>query len=169
MKNTIFILLIALTGLFITNCKTTKTQKFPTDCTTLQLDIKKGVLNGVKPTATQEEVKKAFSCFTGETEEGVDFNCGGGIFFLDHDFYFYTYRDYLEVREQFPPEGMQPGIMGVPEEKVIEIFGEPQLKPDEYTYLYEMPYGTLRIEFTYGTVGEIGIHYIYINDIELCR
>lgn len=48
-----------------------------------------------------EKVKEKFPFFTGATEDGAGYNCGGGVFFLDHDFYFYTGRDYLEIRNDF--------------------------------------------------------------------
>jgi hypothetical protein len=49
-----------------------------------------------------DEVKRRLPCFTGESAETSEMNFGGGVFFLDHDFYFYTGRNYIEVRARFP-------------------------------------------------------------------
>lgn len=159
------IAIISLIIIALTSCKSTK---FATDCSTLKLDLKKGTLNNVKPDASQEKIKKAFTCFTGETEEGSNFNCGGGIFFLDHDFFFYTHRDYIEVRENFNNNDIEPAIMGKFIEDIEEMYGQPALKPEVNIYLYEMPYGTLRIQFYDGFVNKVAIHADKPGEVELC-
>jgi len=164
MKSKLLILSILSLSVLI-GCKSTQ---YATDCSVLQLDLKKGTLNNVKPTASPEEVKAAFTCFTGETEEGSGFNCGGGVFFLDHDFYFYTHRNYIEVRSKFNFNDYQTGIMGKNYGEVKARYGKPTLMPEENIYLYEMPYGTLRFEFLGGEVNKIGIHADKPVDVELC-
>jgi hypothetical protein len=40
----------------------------------LGFDVRSGTMNGLAPTASQEEVKKYFPCFTGDTADGEIFN-----------------------------------------------------------------------------------------------
>jgi hypothetical protein len=71
-------------------------------CGSLRFDLVRGTLNGVPATASMDEVKRRLPCSTGESEETSEMNFGGGVFFLNHDFYFYTGRNYIEVRARFP-------------------------------------------------------------------
>ena len=77
------------------------TQVSFSQCDNLYFDAVEGTVNGVDPTASMSEVKSKLPCFTGETEEGGVFNYGGGIFFLNHDFYFYTYQNFIDIRKGF--------------------------------------------------------------------
>ncbi len=138
----------------------------------LIISTQSGTLNGVAPTASMDHIREEFPCYTGETEEGADYNCGGGIFFLDHDFYFYTFRDLLEVRDGFQ------GTLDIPlltmdTKQVENALGLPDFIPD-YSYqehwLYKRTYGTLRVSFHAQTheVMEIGIHYQPIEGLDIC-
>ncbi len=51
------------------------------------VNLKRGTVNKLKLTASQDEVKAALPCSTGDTEECSDFNCGGGVFFLNNSFF----------------------------------------------------------------------------------
>lgn len=70
-------------------------------CEHLYVDLQKGTLNGLTPADSMGRIKKELPCFTGDTQEGSAFNYGGGVFYHNHDFYFYTHRDYLEVRADY--------------------------------------------------------------------
>ncbi|HEX6042728.1 hypothetical protein, partial [Longimicrobium sp.] len=91
-------------------------------CARLAFDLRGGTLNGVAPTASMDEVKRRLPCSTGETEEGGPFNFGGGVFFLDHDFYFYTHRDYIEVRSRFPGT-VTPDVLGKDVREAARLLG----------------------------------------------
>lgn len=80
-------------------------------CSRLVFDLRRGTLNGVAPTASMGEVKERLPCSTGETEEGATINRGGGVFFNDHLFYFYTHRDQIEVRSGFAGT-VTPDVLG---------------------------------------------------------
>ncbi|HEY0016549.1 MAG TPA: hypothetical protein VGC13_09535 [Longimicrobium sp.] len=82
-------------------------------CASLRLDLVRGTLNGVAPTATMDEVKRRLPCATGESEETSEMNFGGGVFFLNHDFFFYTGRNYIEVRRRFRGT-VTPDVLGRP-------------------------------------------------------
>ncbi len=58
-------------------------QAVPPGCDALVLDLDRGTLNGLAPTASMDEVKGQFPCSTGESEEGAIYNFGGGVFFLE--------------------------------------------------------------------------------------
>jgi hypothetical protein len=70
-------------------------------CENLVFDVETGLLSGLPPNLSREEVKRELPCFTGETAEGELWNHGGGVFFLNLDIYYYTFQRYLEVRSGF--------------------------------------------------------------------
>ncbi|MCB0837063.1 MAG: hypothetical protein KDE26_10440 [Bacteroidetes bacterium] len=152
------------------------------DGESLFLDLEKGTFNNVSPTASMDEVKKKFPCFTGETEEGQSINCNGGVFFLNHDFYFYTGNDYIEVRLGFNGKISQ-NLLGKTIEEVEEILGKPDLIPvdesedewgnmfpDNIQYLYKRKYGALGLAFDPETreVKKIAVHSRKAKDVEIC-
>lgn len=75
------------------------TQDASGPCGNLYFDLKKGTLNDLKPDAPMYLVKSKLPCFTGETAEGSDINYGGGVFYINHDFFFYTHKDYIRSGE----------------------------------------------------------------------
>lgn len=76
-------------------------QRAAGSCANLVLDLDTGRLSGVPATASIEQVMRAFPCATGQSTEGAIWNYGGGVFFNDHAFYFYTWRRFIEVRTGF--------------------------------------------------------------------
>jgi hypothetical protein len=146
----------------------------------LFLNLKKGKMNKVSPTASMDEVKQEFPCFTGESEEGQMMNCNGGVFFLNHDFYFYTGNDYIEVRTGFKGK-MSLDLMGKSVEEVEAILGKPDRIPvyeedDDWgfsvdiQYLYRKKYGALGLAFDPETrkVEKIAVHARNIDEVEIC-
>jgi hypothetical protein len=132
----------------------------------LFLDFKTGTLNGVSASASMAEVKKAFPCFTGETEEGSEFNCGGGVFILKHDFYFYTHNDFIEVRKGFTGKMSTP-VLNLKKEELISILGTPDdiLKHEDtyfneviYVHQYSKKWGVLSFVEQEGRITEIELH-----------
>ena len=147
-------------------------------CDQLDLDFENGTLNGVNGTASMEEVKKSFPCFTGETEENTSgSNCGGGVFFLDHDFFIYTGRDYLNVRKKFKGKTTKP-VLGQSIEAALKLMGEPdssfvytdEFFGDKTTYLqYTKNWGTLVLKIKENSVDALELHYgKKIGEIEFC-
>ena len=137
-------------------------------CDALVLDLGRGTLNGLAPTASMDEVKAQFPCSTGETEEGSEFNFGGGVYFLDHDFYAYTHRDFFEVRQRFAGR-TEPALLGEPLASATAAFGEPA-RVDGSASLYERPWGCLRVETSGGeAVTELGVHAGSCASLEVPR
>ncbi len=80
-------------------------------CARLVFDLRTGTLNGLAPATAMAKVKRRLPCFTGETTEGEVANHGGGVFFLNDDFYFYTYLRFIELRAGFSGE-TRPRLFG---------------------------------------------------------
>jgi len=130
-------------------------------CEDLNLNLQSGKLNGLSPTTSQNGVKQAFPCFTGETKEGELYNYGGGVFFLKHDFYFYTYRDFIEVRSNFHGN-VSPNLLGNDRKTALNIFGNPQYSLPAFDF-YQTSYGCLRLNIENGKIRQIGVHYKACN------
>lgn len=141
------------------------------DCKKLKANLKKGTLNGVNASADMNKVKAKFPCFTGDTEEGSGFNCGGGVFFLNHDFYFYTHRDYIEIRDDFQGE-ISDAVMGLNEKQLKEKMGTPAKKEilGSSTFLqFKRKWGVLVFVLNNDNVKKIQFHYKKeIGEIEFC-
>lgn len=120
------------------------------ECGTLKLDISKGTLNELTGLESMTEIKEKLPCYTGESEEGSGFNCGGGVFYLNHDFYFYSSRDYLEVRSKFDGEASEV-LWGKSSAELELRFGLPA-KVSEYAgreyYHFNTSWGVLVAEIS---------------------
>jgi hypothetical protein len=141
------------------------------NCQNLYADLKKGTLNKVNAAAEMEEVKSKFTCFTGESKEGEFYNCGGGVFFKKHQFYFYTHRDYIEIRDGFPGK-FSHKVMGVGKEALISLMGNAD-KIETYggnEYLqFKRKWGVLVFVLTNDNVKKIQFHHKKeIGKIEFC-
>lgn len=129
-------------------------------CGVLHLDLRQGTLNGVPPTVSMDEAKRRLPCATGETEEGGPFNSGGGVFYVRHDFYFYTHRDYIEVRSRFPGR-VTPDLLGSDVSEAERVLGAPVgTLAGRGSPLFRMPYGCLeaRLARDSEVVEQIGLH-----------
>lgn len=132
-------------------------------CKSLFYDVKKGTLDGLPPNLTREEVKREFPCYTGETEDGITANYGGGVFFNNHNFYFYTYLRYLEIRDGFKGKLSQP-IFGKSRAELSRSFkfakgwelpywasppdkSRPQARPHPELELIDYPWGCMLLKF----------------------
>lgn len=128
-------------------------------CPKVTLDIQQGTLNGLPPTTSQGVVKATLPCWTGDTPDGSSFNFGGGVFFLKDDFYFYTGRNYIEVRRDF--KGIvTPSILGLTSAEVRSHFGEPisvSGAPNTWM-LFSRRSGCLRVVLENNRVKAIAVH-----------
>lgn len=141
-------------------------------CDKLVADLKKGTLNGVKATATQEQVKQKLPCFTGESEDGGAFNCGGGVFYLDHDFFCYTGNDYIELRKNFKGKLSIP-LLGLSKAAAVKKAGmgnavrTEKEGNTEYVFL-KTGYGCLMLKIEDGKVAKVAMYAKPAKDAELC-
>lgn len=144
-------------------------------CNHLYFDLEKGTLNGIKLEAAQAEIKKALPCFTGDTPDGVEYNCGGGVFYLDHHVFFYSGQDYIEVRNGFTGE-LSIDVMGKSPQQVIKELGDPGRRESvrkwdgtqRVHYFYPKSYGCLSMVFVDNELVKIAAHRSNINETQLC-
>lgn len=124
-------------------------------CGALVVDLDRGAMNGIAPTATRDAIKAQFPCATGETPEGGPFNYGGGVYFLRHGFFFYTHRDFLEVRSRFTGT-TEPALLG----RTLASAGlSAPSRIDGNSHLFAKEYGCLRVETdSEGVITELGVH-----------
>lgn len=130
-------------------------------CAKTFLDLTTGKMNGLLPSASQAEVTSALPCFTGTDEDGASYNCGGGVYYLNHTFFFYTGNDYIEIRSGYEG-GVSQYLFHKTTAEIKKQLGKPTVDVtnpknkakygDEYEsvegfYLYKKPYGTLYIRF----------------------
>ena len=144
----------------------------------IKVDIENGTINGLKPAATMDEIKKTLPFFTDETAENQGINCDGGVFYMNNDVYFYTARDYVDIKAEFKGK-LSKDILNKNIQEVTKLLGTPdhQIKPagdDESMMVvyFKMPYGCLRLNYNIstGNVFEIAMHTKPINEamLDLC-
>lgn len=134
------------------------------------MDVESGKLNGVKAKAPMEKVKEMFPCFSGESPEEGSTNCGGGVFFDEENFYFYTGSDYIEIRFGFKGNFSEP-IITRGETELKTVFGEPVKTVEDGDSVYQFyprKYGALVIQFVNGKAMNFSMHSKKAEDIKLC-
>ena len=145
------------------------------DKSLVKVDLERGLVNGLTPSTKSDSVKKFMPFFTGETEENPDYNCGGGVFYLNNDVYFYTGRDYIEIRAEFNGK-ISHDVLNRNIADVMRQLGKPddQVKPkgdDESIMVvyFNKPYGCLRLNYNIstGNIYEIGIHSKPIGEAKM--
>jgi hypothetical protein len=114
-------------------------------CDVFTIDILDGKVNGLKPNARFDEIKEKLPCFTATEPEGTTAKCGGSIFYKDKDIYFFTDRDYIEIKEKFQGKFTTP-VMGLPRSGLFKILGNPKIKDQDWD-AFQMAYGILVLHF----------------------
>ena len=139
-----------------------------TNCDNLYFDLEKGSLNGYGPDISQKKIMEKLPCFTGNAEDGSDFTCGGGVFYHDHGFFFYTGWDYIEVREGFKGK-ISHDLLGKSRKDVETIYGVPdRIEEDKSVYFYKTDYGSVRFVFKWDTIAEIAVYNVKPQKAKLC-
>lgn len=141
-------------------------------CGEIYVSVKKGTINKLKPTTSMDKIQSALPCFTGITREDEGYNCGGGVFFINSDFYAYTGRDYWEIRKDFKGS-WDVKLIGAKQPDIEFQFGDPireEKIPGYKVWFYKQKYGCLRIQFNVNNnrVEEVGLHYKPASEVELC-
>jgi len=125
-------------------------------CNNLVLDLNQGTLNGLAPTVSQAQVKQYLPCATGDTEDGEVYNYGGGVFFLNHDFFMYTGKDFIEVRQDFKGK-VTDNMMEKSKADILARYGQAAID-NGYKLFFNRQYGCLRFTFNGTSVKEIGVY-----------
>jgi hypothetical protein len=140
-------------------------------CDKIHVDIEKGTINGLFPKASQEEVKKEFPCFSGETADGSSSNCGGGVFYKAQGFFFYTGKDNINIRKGFTGT-FSVNLFDVSEKEAIKILGKPEgdLKDEDgITFVFfKKSYGCVVLRIEKDKVTEIFLYGTAPDEIDLC-
>ncbi|MEO6315045.1 MAG: hypothetical protein ABIU63_13015 [Chitinophagaceae bacterium] len=145
---------VFLSVLFATVIFTTQAQLVAKSrCDVITVDIIDGKVNSLKPNARFDEIKEKLPCFTATEAEGGTAKCGASVFYKDKDLYFYTDRDYIEIKEKFQGKFTQP-IMGAARNSLFKILGNPKVKDDEWE-AFQMSYGTLVLH--YNKMGKVNL------------
>ncbi|HUR67203.1 MAG TPA: hypothetical protein VMZ03_12710 [Chitinophagaceae bacterium] len=105
-------------------------------CPPVVVDILDGKVNQLYSSSTAGEIKSQLPCFTSAEDNGC-----GGIFYKDNDIYFYTERDYVEIREKFKGKLSLP-LLGASRSGLFKLLGHPKLKDVNWD-AFQMAYGTL--------------------------
>jgi len=122
-------------------------------CDVITVDILDGKVNGLKPNARFDEIKEKLPCFTATEPEGGTAKCGGSVFYKDKDIYFFTDRDYIEIKEKFQGKFTTP-ILGAARTSLFKTLGNPKIKDDTWD-AYQMAYGTLVLH--YNKAGKVNL------------
>jgi hypothetical protein len=141
--------------------------KTTTVCPTFTVDILDGKVNGLYCVSTIGEIKSKLPCFTGSEEENNSSACGGGVFYKDKDIYFYTGRDYVEIREKFKGKLSIP-LMGANRNNLFKWLGHPKIKDVNWD-AFQMAYGTLILYYKAGKVNKLQFSTKTTETLSLCE
>jgi hypothetical protein len=122
-------------------------------CGVFTVDILDGKVNGLKADARYTEIKEKLPCFTSSLPDADSSKCGGSIFYADRDIYFFTGRDYIEIREKFKGKLSIP-VMGAKRNSLFSVLGNPKLK-DENWDAFQTQYGCLVLH--YNKLGKVNL------------
>jgi hypothetical protein len=115
-------------------------------CDDFYVDILDGRVNGVRPDFTMGQIKDKLPCFTSSDPEGTSSSkCGGTVFFADKGVYFYTDRDYIEIKESYKGKISIP-VLGADRKSLFKWLGNPTLKDDAWD-AFETKYGILVLHY----------------------
>src|SRR6202008_2245333 len=113
-------------------------------CDDFKVDILDGTVNGMRPDYTMGQIKEKLPCFTSSDPEGTA-KCGGTIFFKDRDVYFYTERDYVEIKDKFKGRLSMP-LFTTTRKGLFKYFGNPVMKDTDWD-AFTTAYGIAVIYF----------------------
>jgi hypothetical protein len=163
----ILVLLFALFGISCVAHSQLKTST-QNQCGTLVVEVLDGRVNGVEPNWTAGQVKQKLPCFTTEEAEEKTSPCGGGVFYMDKDIYFYTGRNYVEIREKFKGKLSIP-IMGATRNSLFKWLGNAKLKDTNWD-AYQTSYGTLVVYYNKASkVNKIQFSTESTETLSLCQ
>src|SRR6476620_11015657 len=69
-------------------------------CSTFNVDVVDGSINNMYPESPMGDIKNRMPCFTQAIDEPSATGCAG-VFYKDKGISFYTYREYIEITENF--------------------------------------------------------------------
>jgi hypothetical protein len=138
------------------------------DCGTMVVDVYKGWINEVMPSADPERIKSKIPCFTSFEPESNESKCGGAIYYADKGLTVYIQRDYFLMDEKFKGKMSVP-LMGAKQDALFTLLGNPKVK-DANWEAYQMSYGTLILYYnTKRVVNKVIMSTKTTDIIQLCE
>ncbi len=135
-------------------------------CPVFTIDILDGTVNELTPSSTMGEIKKKFPCFTASDESTAA--CGGLVSYRDKDIYFYTARNYVEIRDHFKGKLSLP-LLGASRNGMFRWLGNPHIR-DQNWDAYSTAYGTLVLYFNAaGKVNKLQFSTRTPESMKLCE
>lgn len=136
-------------------------------CSAFVIDILDGKLNGIEADFTPGEIKKGLPCFTSEEREDSS-KCGGIISYKDKDVYFYTGRNYVEIREKFKGKLSVP-LMSAVRGSLFKWLGNAAMKDTTWD-AFQTSYGLLILYYNKANkVNKIQFSTESTSTIDLCQ
>ena len=136
-------------------------------CPVFTVDVLNAVLNdGLNPRSTIGEINKSFPC-SSEIQEQASGNKCAGIFFRDKGIYFFTDRDYIEIKENFTGRLSLP-LMGASRKSLFKWLGNPKIKDISWD-AYQTAYGTLVLYYNKaGKINKLQLSNKNTDALKLC-
>ena len=136
-------------------------------CDEFYADILSGTVNTMRPDYTMGQIKEKLPCFTSSDPEGAS-GCGGTVSFKDRDVYFYTDRDYIEIKDKFKGKMSMP-LFTTLRKGVFKYLGRPLLKDDTWE-AFETAYGLVILYYNKaGKVNMIRMTTKSTQTLKLCE
>ena len=136
-------------------------------CPPFNIDILDGTVSGLHPQSPHGDIKNRLPCFTDAVDELSSGGCGG-VFFKDKGVYFYTYRDYIDIKANFIGTMSIP-LMGMDRKSLFKWLGNPGITDINWE-TFQMRYGCLVLFFdTYGKVNRVIISSKGAEILRLCE
>ena len=136
-------------------------------CPPFSVDVLDGNVNKIYPKSTWAEVKTKFPCYSQLIESDSASVCAG-VFYTEKGIYFYTDRDYIEIRENFKGK-MFPSLLGASRSSLFATLGYPKIK-DVHWDAFQTEYGTLILYYNKaGKINKIQISSKTTDVIKLCN
>ena len=158
--------LLVLTGIFASGVSMAQLKTTPV-CPPIQVEIISGNVNKLSPKSTLGEVKIALPCFSEVIEEPTGTNCKA-VIYKDRGIYFYTDRNYIEIRENFDGK-MNPKLMGADRKSLFSTLGYPKIKDISWD-AFQMEFGILILYYDKaGKINKIQISSKSVDNIKLCE
>ena len=135
-------------------------------CPPFKVDVLGGTVNKLSPRSTAGEVEKTLPCFSEKIAPGDSVKCAG-VFYKDQGVYFYTERNYIEVRDNY--KGAITIPFGTPRASLFSTLGRPKLKDPSWE-AYQTEYGTLVMYFdAAGKLNKIQMSTKGTETLKLCN
>ncbi len=137
-------------------------------CPVFTVDVLYGKINdGLNSQSGTGEIKKTFPCFSELLETATGSKCAG-IFYKDKDIYFYTDRDYIEIRQNFKGKLSLP-LMGASRKSLFKFLGNPKIKDISWD-AFQTAYGTLVLYYNKaGRIYKLQISNKSTETLKLCE